>query len=339
MHISKRSSVVLILVSILLPQAAWTKIIATTLAPAGSGTELLVAYKKKFSNSSNGPLVLDAAFARGVAATSSNILMLRDLLASSIPPQEKAPLLRILGSLHTYNNSTKLNLSIESDLRSATNSGSQEIARAATLAYSRLGYSSDFDTVMASARSRKLVSEDEYFGEYAQIVPSAPRDVQLGMVKKIAAGRNSYAVEILADLLSNPAMLAQFYPEARAELQTMLEKLEPSFPLAIGEYGLIDGMRYSTSLQAIALLSAAKDGTSYVATVLSRLEAPETDPRKVIAYFSSSEGKRMMKDLGSRNRLEPLFQRAHQYSESFPQNQVTADLVRGLDSSLSQLSK
>lgn len=68
-------------------------------------------------------------------------------------------------------------------------------------------------------------------------------------------------------------------------------------------------------------------GRDYGEIVLNRLAAPATDPRKILAVFTSREGKQLMQDTHEHEPLEQLLVRAKAYTDSLPQNGMLQDAV------------
>jgi hypothetical protein len=304
-----------------------------------SAVDVLQEYKKNYRSSSKGVDALVTVLARRLEPTKANAEMIRNMLIAPAAEAEKILIIRIAGSMHTLKNSSGANSGIENDIRNLANSGQRDIARVATLEYSRLGYFADQTEILRNARSRGVITEDEYFGELAHGVRLAPSQAQAERLAQIGAGGNRYAMEILVDLFSDPNFLNQLSPESKKTLLMMLNKNEPSFPMSLGTFGLIDAFRYSGWLHVHATMEAAEQGETYAEIVLRRLEQPRTDPRKIMAFFMSDEGKKLASQFPDRARLTKILAVCQQYSDSLPQSTMLAEATEDISRTLTGVRK
>jgi hypothetical protein len=302
------------------------------------GQQLLELYNSKYRNHPvEGRNTLDAIQANGLAKTADNVKSIRALLASRVTNEEKIALARILGSLYSPDDKTGMNTAIAQDLRGLSRAGAKDVARAATLAFSRLAYFPDSPDVLLSAKNRGLIDADTYYGELAHLTAYAPAHEQANLVATIKNGKNRYAAEILASLSHDAITMQRFVPETKVQLLSLLEESEPEFPKALGEFGYTDAIRYATWLHTASLLKRDATNASYKDLVMARLSDEKTDPRKIMAFLASAEGKQLMKDVGQRSTFEPLYQRIALYSRQLPQNMTMKELVQDVTATLQML--
>lgn len=300
--------------------------------------DILNQYSVKYRNSGvEGRNLLESAHALGVAKTAENVNAVRSMFASRVTNDEKVLLARILGSFYTYDNQTGQNDGIAKDLRSAVYSGQKDVARAATLAYSRLGYFPDYNDVLLHAQKNGYIEKDEYYGELAHLLRFAPANEQFNIVSKINDDKNSYAVQILAFITHDADAMKQIYPETKKLIQTCLEKHEPGFSQAIGEFSYTDSVRYAMWLHSIAMLNSATTNAQYSDVIFSRLNNQTTDPRKIMSYLASSDGKELIIKIGQRGPFQNALQRIQLYTKQLPQNTVMRDMVQDVAATISSV--
>lgn len=305
---------------------------------AARAAQLLAEYNAKYrGNATEGRKILDELHANGIDKRAENVQIIRTLLVSKVTEAEKVALARILGAAYTPDNKTGMNSMIVHDLRALSQSAPKEVARAATLSFSRLAYFHDSPDVLFSAWNRGLIDTDEYFGELAHLTPFAPAKDQFHLVTMIRNGKNQYASEILAYLSHDTAISKGFSLETKTQILSLLEANEPEFPKPIGELDYTDAIKYSIWLHAIASLARDSSDVSYHETVMARLNDPKTDPRKVMGFLASTEGKRFIKDVGKRGPLEPLQQRVSLYSRQLPQNFIMKELTAEVTATMQTL--
>jgi hypothetical protein len=295
------------------------------------GQILLNAYKKKAgTQGAAGRNAIDEIFSKGLAPSADNVKDVRTILAAKVTSDEKLALVRLLGSLHTYDNQSGMNTMIAQDISALARSSQKEIARAAVLTYSRLGYYQDLRELLQYSKDQGNINIDEYYGELAHALRFTPEHEQLSFISEIRDGRNKYAHEILAFIATDRATIQRFYPSTQKEtLQTLLLN-EPDFPQAIGEYGLIDGIRYSTWLHAVASLTATTSNQSYSEVITTKITVKEIDPRKIMAYLASAEGKTFIKNSDQKDTLNGLVERIAFFSKQLPQNMLMREIVQDI---------
>lgn len=212
-------------------------------------------------------------------------------------------------------------------IRKLMHSPNIHIARAATFAFSRtITPPPDFIAVLEDARARKLLDDDGLYGEFAHAMFYATHPVQLEMMTKIDRANNAYARHILASGFGNSRTLARLSPAARRALESLLFRGEPQFDLALSAYGMGSAFMYSDWLNTLALLKSGGNQGRYAATVLTVLDDPRTDPRKIMAYLHSSHGEHLIRNVGAVRLAAPL-RRIAEYSDSLPQHETMRDTV------------
>jgi hypothetical protein len=262
--------------------------------------------------------VMERAYVLGMKPTADNVNSLRKMLAGKISAAEKVNLVRTLGTLYTKNNSTGLNDTIAKDLLSQVYSGSSEVARAATITYSRMGYHENLPAVLAHARANNLLAPNDYFGEIAHALPNAPKHAQEALIATLASENNPYALEVVAMHLGRDETLSGLSPKALVAADNLLAKNEPAFPEPIGEFGFMDVFKFTQWLHARASLQAKLGRGKYDDFVLSYLNMPKVDPRKILAFLSQPEGAQSIARVGSRAPFAPAMAKAKFHSEMFP---------------------
>lgn len=280
---------------------------------------------------------MDAIHAAGLAKTAENAQVVHNLLASDVTAEEKVGLARILGSLYTYDNKTGLNAVIVQDLRNLVYTGPKEVATAAVLAFSRMAYFKDSQTVLRHAKDNGYIDADTYYGELAHKFPYAPPSDQPGLIAEIKRGKNRYAAEILASQLEDAQILATSFPETQRTLKQHLEENEPDMPQALGEYGVIEAIRYAYWLHAVAALSASIQDASYNEVVFTHLNGDKTDPRKIMAFLNSARGKIFISNVGRKTLFEDALKRVTLHSMQLPQNTLMRDAVKEITVAVNSL--
>jgi hypothetical protein len=281
--------------------------------------------------------LLEKAHSSGLSRTMANITTVRQVLASKTTDEEKVIALRILGGFIVPSDTSEVNAAILRDVRGQLHSGHREIARAATFALSRSGSASDIAEVLLQARKANILDKDEYLGELSHAMRFTPKQKQQEVISALAAEPSYYSIDILTMQMADRSIVTSLYPETQRSLQRFFRSNQPNFPIAIGEYGAIDGYRYTAWLHATALLNEAADRKDYSETVLEELGAPKTDPRKVLAFLSAPEGKNLIATVAKKAPLEKALARGKAYAESFPQNRYVNGLAASISAEIDRL--
>jgi hypothetical protein len=313
---------------------------SVTTEKIAQGQALFAEYNSQYRNNpKDGRKLLDDVAAYGLPKNPDSVKSVRTLLASKITKEEKVALVRILAQQHTYDNKTGLNDTITSDLRGHVNSGDREVATAATLAISRLANVPDKREILLSAKNRGLIDTDGYYGELAHAVAFSEADEQLKIVSEIRNAKNRYATEIVAMTVNSPDMAKKLRPEARAEVASLLAGSEPLFSQAIGQYDIIEGLRYAAWIRALTTMRASEFNKNGSELIMSKLSEERADPRKIIAVLTSDYAPQLVGEIGQRNRFDILLQRAALYSKQHPGNRDVKEAVEHISMMMNTSSK
>lgn len=287
-----------------------------------STTDLLHEYQNLHAGSPGGEGFLIDILNKGLPLNDDNLKAVRSILAKARAQDDKILLVKVMASMYTPRVRSQQNLSIENDIKGLINSADLRVAREAVIEYSRLGYPPDRYQVLQRAHAAKVIGDNAYYGELAHgLRLSTPTD-QPQMLTELEEAQNQSANEILATTFGNPQLLGQLNRSAQVRLLNLLSDHEPVFPMALDSFGLIDAIRYTFWINAVATIDSTLNGTPYAQLVVARLSPRRTDPRKILAVFSSPEGKRVIKETSDGEKLHALLLRAEAYSNSLPQNDM-----------------
>lgn len=313
---------------------------ARAATPAAEAQRLLARYLAELrGRGQDARIVLDTIYAFGLAKTADNLRAIRATLASRVSDTEKIALLRILASFHTVDDSLQSNANIRADLRDLAYSGNAEIARAATLAYTRLGYQDDSLALLGHAKQEAHVGADDYYGELAYLLRAAPKEVQLRIARELSLAGNAFSMEILASLVQESSDLGRFSPEALEFVRPLLIKGEPPFPTPADDFGLVYAVRYSTWLNAAALLDARSDETRYAAFITGRLGAATVDPRKLVAFLIFFDTNRLAGLVADPEFAGTIDARITSFAQQYADNRVLQDAANEAISRLNALRR
>jgi hypothetical protein len=285
--------------------------------PAG---DLMLENASAAAGTPAGRELLEKAHASGLSRTTQNIAAVRQMLASRTTNEERVLALRILGRFIVPSDTSDLNLAILKDVRGQLHSGHRDTARAATFALSRSGSASDIAEVLLRAHKANILDKDEYLGELAHSMRFAPKQKQQEIIALLATESSDYSIDILTMQVADRSLVSSLDPETQKSLQKLFRSHQPNFPIAIGEFGATDGYRYTAWLHAMALLGEVADKKTYSETVLAELGSTNTDPRKVLTFLSSPEGRNLIATVAKKGPFEKALARGKTYAESFPQN-------------------
>lgn len=299
---------------------------------------MLREYASKHKGSgSTGHNMLEIISTKGLPRTAENVNLVRSTLASAVTDDERVELARILGQLHSENDAHGLNKQIETDLKSMISANRGQSSRAATFAYVRSGYNRDSLSVLGQAKSKKMLDNNEYYGELAHLFNFAASDDQIAILSEIDSSKNRYGMEILASGLQSGSGDVKATPEVKAALVALLNKNEPMMPMAIGEFGYVDSIRYTNWLHKVSMLQAQATGTAYETLVLNRLNSDAIDPRKIMAFLISDEGDQFIRKVGKKAAFDPMMQKISIYSKQLPGNKIMRDAVLNVGAKIAAL--
>ena len=310
----------------------------TAAQAAEAGQALFDKYMLQSRGSARGGAALEEVFVTGLQKSARNSASLRTLLASKITSDEKLMATRLLAKQYARNDSTGMNHLIVQDLKALSASQDLPLARAATLAFSRLGYLPDYQDVLLSAKDRGVIEEDTYFGELAHIFAFAPEADQERLAKTLRVSRNFYASQIVAMIVNNRPVAQNIAPRSRPELLAYLEDLEPSFSMSAGQFDFVEAIQYSAWLRAVATLKAPGANNPDAEVIMAKLADANIDPRKVMAFLISEFAPELLKSIGQKNRFDAMLMRIEQYARQHPQNTDMKEVVEQVKSALANLS-
>lgn len=291
-----------------------------------AGQEFFTKYILSEKNTKNGAEALGKIHAYGLPKSADNVNKLRTQLASKISKEERVWMIRLLSRQYTREKTTT-NETIEIDLRMLANSEELDTARAAVLAYSRLDYKADKRAVLIAARNRGVIDEDGYYGELAHSIPLSPPSEQVQYLKEIRGAKNLYASEIMAMTVNNPDISAKLQPEAREEIASLLQDTEPTFSQAVGQFDMVEGIRYAAWLRATTSVRESDFNKRSAELMMATLSSERVDPRKILAVLTSDYASQLVSEIGPRSRFELLLQRVSHYARQHPQNRDLKDAV------------
>jgi hypothetical protein len=266
---------------------------------------------------------LESLYGSTIQASEENLRELELLTqpTSSIP--ERVAAIRVYALLQVPTNSAATNDRIRATLRMLAQSAQREVATAAILRYSRLPYAADTESLLDSNYIKSYLSKDDLYGELAHIFPFAPADRQIQLLERLDNGKSDYAMDILASNLKEKSMRARLSGAVRNKLIGVLERHQPAFSAAIGEFSLKEAITYSDWLHAFACIKSETSGESYESVILANVASPTANPKRAISFFASPEGKAAAAVLGYR-KLQPTFERIASYSDHLPYPQHSA---------------
>jgi hypothetical protein len=119
--------------------------------------------------------------------------------------------------------------------------------------------------------------------------------------------------------------LKQYSPDVLKSSAALLEKREPTFPSGIGDYGTTDGFRYVSWLRASAAIHEKLGKGSSTNFILTKITAPDVDPRKVLAFLSEPQSAAFVNQV-PREKLAPAIDKINVFRESFPTSTIIQEM-------------
>jgi hypothetical protein len=211
--------------------------------------------------------------------TAENVRAIRMLLGGRLTAEERAIAIRIMGGMLDRSILTADQLAMQSDIGKYFESPDRETARAAVFAWSRAGYLPNVEHILAAARDSGRLSTDEYDGELAHNFRFAPPDRQLAISRALQQSRSPLAIDILTMQFMDRQWIVRLEGRVKIAMRECLSASEPNFPFAIGEFGLIDGIRYTNWLHALGLRTWNRElhGLCLPSIGLRKNRSPEID--------------------------------------------------------------
>lgn len=261
--------------------------------------------------------------------TALKVQRVRAALHAARSEDQKIEQIRLLGSLHSRSNAAGMNDAIVGALRVLAASPSRRIARTAIYPLAQALDADESIAILLRAKRAGLMESEEVGGELARALRHAPRERQLRYVQLIGAEQSRYGVDVMVAGFGSD-LLDPMLQETREAIGELLRRTRIDFPRAPDRFGQVDALRYAGWLHASALTEQWTSRRPYADTVLAHLDDPELDPRKLIAYLGTDQGKQLMASVGRRGPLAGAVRRAAGYAEAFPHSAQVNQLVAGI---------
>jgi hypothetical protein len=260
-----------------------------------------------------------AASALRLDPSAANVKRVRAALRAARSEDELIDQIRLLASLHSRGNASGMNEAIVAELRALAASPSRRIARSATYPLAHAVGAGETIEILLRARRSGLMESEEIAGELARALRFAPREQQLRYVQLIGAEQSRYGVDVM--LIGFGAhLLDPMLPETRQAIGALLRRTRIDFPRASASFGDGDAIRYAGWLHASALTEQWTSRRPYADTVMAQLDDPDTDPRKLIAYLGTPEGRQLMATVGRRGPFASAVRRVRDYADAYPRS-------------------
>ena len=245
---------------------------------------------------------------RSFPATRENAAAVLAVLNSKASRDERIWLVRLAGHLHLrLSNDAQAQADIRGHLTGlATNTDDAALGKVAALTYSSIGYFPDSLAVLARARSRSFITDNDYFGDVAHLFPDAPAVEQTKLLQVLRDGNNSYSREIFANYLKSKDVLKALTPEATLSAIGFLGKEEPAFSAPANAVGGGDLLRYEEWLSATVALNAQATREPERIVMARMLKVDGADPRKLIATLLSESSSALVRDAMDRSTLNKI---------------------------------
>jgi hypothetical protein len=292
-----------------------------------TGNEIFERYRQGGQHGYAGRMMLDEVDVLGIDKTAKNFKLVSDLLKSHTSNEEKEVLAKILASFYSREDANGWNSQVLDDLRQLTHSGNKELARAAILSFSRLGYFPDSESLLLAAKNSKYITDRDYYRELSYVLLLAPAANQKLIADTIKAGGNSLSAEIFSSMLQDKDSVKIMSPEALAIIKAFIFEHEPKFSQAPDEFGLVDAVRYGEWLNAVAVLRGGNDSRHVDSVLMEHLSNVNTDPRKMISYLMTSDADRFISNVGSSEAFRKMQQRIDVYAAQNAENSAIRDVV------------
>ncbi|UOD29063.1 hypothetical protein INH39_27125 [Massilia violaceinigra] len=249
--------------------------------------------------------------------TAANVKRVRAALHAARSENDKIDQIRLLATLYSRSNASGMNDAIVSELRALAGSPSRRVARSATYPLAQAVGADETIEILLRAKRAGLMESEEVAGELARALRFAPREQQLRLVQLIGAEQSRYGVDVMVAGFGSK-LLDPMLPETRQAVGDLLRRTRIDFPRNTDSFGYVDAIRYAGWLHASALTEQWVSRQPYEITVLAHLDDPELDPRKLIAYLGTPEGKELMVRVGKRGPFAGAVRRARDYAAAYP---------------------
>jgi hypothetical protein len=123
---------------------------------------------------------------------------------------------------------------------------------AAIVAYSRLGRYGDLHEVLRYGKNNHLISEDDYYGELVQMIPTGFYEKDDEIINELIVASNDFGNNVLMSQLSgNPAVFLYLTDMQKKILHQYIFSHKPELPQNFSELGLLDAIRYEKWLGSL----------------------------------------------------------------------------------------
>lgn len=267
----------------------------------------------------------------GLSKTKENFSTVSKLLDSPVPIKEKISLVRIVGDFYSRDDNLKNNKDILGKLRDFSSSAQRDLASAATLAYSRLGYFDDTFAILRRSFKSGVLNKNDYTGELAHLIWFASPSEQKLLASELNSNNSNYSSEILANYFSDDSYREKMTPELKSQILNYLIKNEPKLSNSIGEYSISEALAYSEWLHAVALLTNDTQAESYERVIMNYIGQVTSNPKKTIAYLSSAQGENFL-TTAPVSELTMLSEKIVYFADNlpYPQSPIVLDLVKNI---------
>ncbi|MEO5672288.1 MAG: hypothetical protein ABIR26_16495 [Ramlibacter sp.] len=227
-------------------------------------------------------------------------------MKSNIGRDDKVVLIRIAGAQAVELEDKQARADIQTSLsRLAMTTEDPVLGRAAALMYSRMGFYPDTLALLASARARKHIGDDEYFGDLGYLLPIASGADQVKIAKLLIEGKNGFSRVVLASLFTNRDLVGTLTPSALSDVTAFLTQNEPTFSSS-PSIGGTDVFRYADWLNAVVGLTAKATGEPERVVMARQLRIDGADPKTLIAALHNEQNAALIRAAFDRRSLEKI---------------------------------
>lgn len=272
--------------------------------------------------------ILEDVKSLGLVSSEKNLKLIESSLMASNSPEERVNLVRIMGDFYSKENSKEKNLRIRKNLQASMQDGSVEVASAAILSYSRMGYFDDSLVVLKQGFLRKKIDRDTYGAELAHLIWYAESHNQNLVLSEIENNNTEYARRVFNNNLSKKMLREKIASDSKKNILNFLLANEPKFSISIGEFSMVEAFAYSDWLHSIAVLINETQPESYERVIFRSIGQVTSNPKKTIAFLISDEGKAYFSSAPT-DEIKVLLDKINDYSDNlpYPQSSTVKELV------------
>lgn len=284
--------------------------------PGSRAQEQRHAYRQ-IAGSERGGDSLAELMSRGqLPPTQENMQMvIAQLKATNVSADEKAVLAQMLGRMHWSAKDPEARALVQKYLGElALSTNDPVLGKVAAQTYARLAYLPDALAVLDRARTAGWISADDYYGDFAHLLPGAPASDQPALLARLGEGNNPFARMVLADVMSDRNLVQRMTPQTAGQVAGMLAKSEPTFTNQVDAIGTSRVAEYENWLSASVALTAKASGDSEPA-VMARLLKVDDDPRKLLAALSNERTSAIVKAAFDRQSLDRIAANIDQFGK------------------------